>query len=88
MIVVWDVRDDSGKVVRWQADLASVETELSSGLTKNSLKPGDPITVTVHPAKDGSPHAIAVELKSGDGTILCGPCTGQKGPGRNSGNNY
>jgi hypothetical protein len=88
VIVVWDVKDDSGKVVRWQADLASVETELSSGLTKHSLKPGDPISVTVHPAKDGSPHAIAVELKSGDGTILCGPCTGQKGPGRNSGNNY
>jgi len=83
VMLVWDVKSDSGKVVRWEAFLASVETELSDGLTKDSLKPGDGVIAVVHAAKDGSPHSVAVEVRRGDGSILCAPCTGQKGPGSN-----
>lgn len=67
-----------------------MESELSDGLTKNSFKPGDPVIMTVHAAKDGSPHSVAYEVQKGDGTILCGPCVGNKGPGasaRNKNNN-
>ena len=81
VMMVWDVKDDSGKVVRWEAFLASVETELSDGLTKDTFKPGDSVIMTVHAAKDGSPHSVAAEMRRGDGTILCAPCIGQKGPG-------
>jgi hypothetical protein len=81
VMLVWDVKDESGKVVRWESFLASVETELSDGLTKDSLKPGDSVIAVVHAAKDGSPHSVAVEVRKGDGSILCAPCTGQKGPG-------
>jgi hypothetical protein len=81
VMMVWDVKDDSGKVVRWESFLASVETELSDGLNKNTFKPGDSVIMTVHAAKDGSPHSVAVEMRRGDGTVMCAPCTGQKGPG-------
>ena len=81
VLMVWDVKDEAtGKVVRWESFLASVESELSDGLTKNSFKPGDPVIMTVHAAKDGSPHSVAYEVQRGDGTILCGPCIGNKAP--------
>jgi hypothetical protein len=81
VLMVWDVKDEAtGKVVRWESFLASVESELSDGLTKESFKPGDPVIMTVHAAKDGSPHSVAYEVQKGDGTILCGPCVGNKGP--------
>lgn len=76
--VTFDVKDDSGHVVRWTTELASVESEMSDGLTKNTFKPGDSIIATAHAAKDGAPHSVAVEVQRGDGTILCGPCIGNK----------
>ena len=78
VVVAYDVKDDSGRVVRWTTELASVESELSDGLNKNTFKPGDAVIATVHAAKDGTPHSVAVEVQRGDGTILCGPCIGNK----------
>jgi hypothetical protein len=78
VVVAFDVKDGNGQVVRWTTELASVESELSDGLNKNTFKPGDPIIATVHAAKDGSPHSVAFEVQRGDGTILCGPCIGNK----------
>jgi len=81
VMMVWDVKDETtGKVTRWEAFLASVESELSDGLTKDTFKPGDQVIMTVHAAKDGSPHSVAYEVQKGDGTILCGPCIGNKAP--------
>ena len=34
--VVWDVKDESGKIVRWTGELSSVTTSIADGLTKNS----------------------------------------------------
>src|SRR4051812_19919013 len=51
--VVWDAKDDSGKVVRWRGELASITSVMGHGLTKNSLKPGDEIKITVFPSKLG-----------------------------------
>ena len=70
VLIVWDVKDDSGKVVRWTGDLASVESELADGLTRNSLKPGDSLILSVHPAKDGTPYANIVQIRRGDGTMI------------------
>jgi len=78
VVVAFDVKDDTGRVVRGTTELASVESELSDGLNKNTFKPGDSVIATVHAAKDGTPHSVAVEVQRGDGTILCGPCIGNK----------
>jgi hypothetical protein len=78
VVVAFDVKDDNGRVVRWTTELASVESELSDGLNKNTFKSGDSVIATVHAAKDGTPHSVAVEVQRGDGTILCGPCIGNK----------
>lgn len=70
VLVVWDVKDDSGKVTRWSGELASVSSMLADGMTKNSLKPGDGVIMTVHPAKSGSPESVIVQIRRGDGTML------------------
>lgn len=70
VLVVWDVKDPSGKVVRWTGDLASVESEQADGLNKHTLKTGDEVIITVHPAKDGSPYGNIVQVRRGDGTMI------------------
>src|SRR6266550_299320 len=46
-IVLWDVKDDAGKIVRWAGELSSVTTLMGDGLTRDSLKAGDEIIFTV-----------------------------------------
>jgi hypothetical protein len=70
VLVVWDSKDDSGQVVRWSGELASVSSLLADGLTKNSLKPGDDVLMTIRPAKAGTPHSVIDQIKRGDGTMV------------------
>ena len=66
--VVWDVKDDSGKVVQWTGELASVTSSIADGMTKNSLKPGDEIIVRGFPNKTGSPECLIRNIVKADGT--------------------
>jgi hypothetical protein len=72
VVVVWDVKGDSGTPVRWSGELASVSSMLADGMTKNSLKPGDDVVMVVKPAKSGSPTSIIVQIKRADGTMVLG----------------
>ena len=56
--VVWDSKDETGKVVRWRGELASITTVMGSGLTKDSLKPGQVVT----------PGQMLVEIDSMENT--------------------
>lgn len=44
----------SGKPVEWMLELGSPVQQERVGWTRDSLKPGDTVTVTMHPLKDGS----------------------------------
>ena len=52
-----DVRDAAGKVTRWRLELASANALTRQGWTRESMKFGDPVSVTGTPASDGSPNA-------------------------------
>ena len=67
-VVVWDVKDESGKTVRWAGELSSVTTLMGDGMTKDSLKQGDEIIFTVRPSKAGTPAAVIQSMKKADGT--------------------
>src|SRR5713226_3678563 len=41
-----DVKDENGKVTNWEFELGSPNGLLRRGWTRNSLKPGDTITVS------------------------------------------
>jgi hypothetical protein len=66
-IVLWDVKGEDGKVVRWAGELSSLTTLLGDGVTKDSLKPGDEIIFAVRPAKLGTPQAAIQSMKRTDG---------------------
>ncbi len=52
--IYFDSTDTNGKTQRWQAELGSVNQLHMSGWTKDTLKPGDKITVVGPRAKNGS----------------------------------
>ena len=62
-----DVKDSSGKVQNWVLEAVGIATLSRSGWTKSIMKPGDAITVTGNPAKNGSPsmRLTKVVLASG-----------------------
>jgi hypothetical protein len=68
--VTWDVKDTNGKAVQWIGELPAINTNLSLGMTKNSLKMGDEIAVTVNPSKLGSPEGRVLKIVKKDGTVV------------------
>jgi hypothetical protein len=62
-----DVKDQSGKVSNWEFELGSPNGLMRKGWTRNSLKPGDAITVDGYRAKDGSNLGNARSINLADG---------------------
>ena len=73
VLIFWDVKETGGKTTRWVGELGSVTTVLAGGvMNKNSLNPGDEITVLAVPSRAGTPEALIRRLTKADGTILSG----------------
>src|ERR1700737_2615862 len=53
-LIFFDVKNDKGVVEHWQAEAMSPNQLTRDGWNKNTLKPGDQITVTGYRAKNGS----------------------------------
>ena len=68
--VVWDVKDESGKVVQWSGELPAINTDQALGMSKNSLKIGDEILVTINPSKLGTPDGRVWKIVKKDGTVV------------------
>jgi hypothetical protein len=65
--IYFDAADDSGKVVNWAAETGSPGVLAREGWTKHLLKPGDPVTVILAPAKTGATVGVLVKLTLADG---------------------
>src|SRR4051794_20585738 len=63
-----EVKDESGKVTKWDCELGSPNLLMRSGWRRDSLKKGDAIIVNGSAAKDGSNLANAKTVKLADGT--------------------
>ena len=59
-----------GKVTDWKLTTASVQILTREGINKSSIKPGEPLKVTILPAKNGSPTGFIRNLQLGDKNIL------------------
>ena len=53
-LLVVDVRNDKGNVVMWVGEGTSPNMLVREGWDKRTIKPGDRITATGHPARDGT----------------------------------
>ena len=68
-----DVKDTSGRVSRWDLELASPNVLQRGGWRRNSLKVGDIVTVDGYLAKDGTNLAHARDIRLPDGRrVLAG----------------
>jgi Family of unknown function (DUF6152) len=70
-----DVKDSNGNVVNWNLELASPNVLIRNGWKRNSIKPGDTVSVTGARAKDSSNYASAGVITFPDGhklTFLAG----------------
>lgn len=54
----FDVKDAKGKVVNWAIEMNSPGVLTRAGWNKRTFKPGDQITITVRPAKAGTPVGL------------------------------
>jgi hypothetical protein len=70
--IYFDVIGDKGNLVHWASETVSPGMLTRSGWTKDELKPGDEITITLGPAKNGSPvgYALKIVLANGKELIL------------------
>jgi hypothetical protein len=59
----FDVKDESGKVVSWSAELNSPGILGQEGWTRQMFKPGDVVTITVNPSKAGTSAGNTVRSK-------------------------
>jgi hypothetical protein len=59
--------DKSGKPALWALELSSPSRLITMGMHANSVKPGDVVTVTFHPMKDGSRGGQFIQAKLPDG---------------------
>ena len=61
--IYFDVKGKNGKVVRWTGELNSIAGMTRGGWNKRMVKAGDHITVTVFPAKTGTPTSVIDQAK-------------------------
>jgi hypothetical protein len=84
-----DVTSAGGETVNWSFELPSPNTLMRRGWTRDSLKPGDRVTVAGAPARNFPAIAIATSIKDGGGkplftgtTQINEPEPGPKDPGK------
>jgi uncharacterized protein DUF6152 len=65
-----DVKDSSGNVANWNLELASPNVLIRNGWRRNSIKPGDMVSVTGIRAKDNSNYGSASVITLPDGHKL------------------
>ena len=70
LLLLLDVKGEDGKVVHWILENQSPTVMYPSGYRKDSFKPGDVVTITARPAKNGESVGSILEAITADGTKL------------------
>jgi len=69
-MVLFDVKDDQGKIEHWAGEAGSPAAIRPLGWSRNSIRPGDVITVELYPSKFESDVGRLVRIVLADGTTL------------------
>jgi Family of unknown function (DUF6152) len=64
------VRDDKDVETEWSIESGAPGMMLRNGWKPSTLKPGDKVTLTMHPLRNGSPGGSLVRVKVPDGRTL------------------
>ena len=66
VLTVQNAKAKGGKLVDWTLTTASVTSLTTRGFKKSTIKPGDPLKVTVLPAINGNPAGYIRRMELGD----------------------
>lgn len=72
-----EVQGADGKPEIWAIEMNSPGNLVRTGWKRTTLKPGDKVTVTVRPLRDGKPGGSYMSITLADGTVLDGVGPGQ-----------
>src|SRR2546421_9796373 len=67
-----DVKESDGKITHWNFELGAIPVLVKQGWRRDSLKPGDEVTVDGSRAKDGSTTGNARVVRLADGRRVFG----------------
>lgn len=59
--------DNAGKKVNYWVEMSNVQNMIRRGIGHGTFKPGDKVTVKLHPLKDGRPGGNYVSILAADG---------------------
>jgi hypothetical protein len=76
----FDVKDASGKVENWVAEGGHIRLMQDEGWTRTTLKAGDVVMFSFHPAKNGSRAVDLVKVVLPDGRSLWAHSSHDKAP--------
>jgi Family of unknown function (DUF6152) len=70
VIIVGTAATDRSTIGTWDIEASSISIMVSQGWNRNTFQPGDPITVVVHPNRNGSKDVLLFYAIKTDGTRL------------------
>ena len=65
-----DVTDEKGATKLWSVEMTAPAYLARAGWTSKTVKPGDKVTVTVRPMRNGDPGGLFVNITLPDGRVL------------------
>jgi hypothetical protein len=66
----WDVTDEDGNVVHWSGEISAPFHLSKAGWSRNSIRPGDEVTVILSPSRAGTPTGVMAEVQLPDGRTM------------------
>ena len=55
------VKDEAGKTTRWAVEWGAASFLQGQGITRTTFKPGDPVIITGHPARDPGDNRLHLQ---------------------------
>ncbi len=62
-----DIKSSTGEVVNYSVEMSNIPNMIHRGITQATFKPGDKVTVNLHPLQDGRPGGSYVTVVAADG---------------------
>lgn len=77
-IISLEVKNKAGATEEWKAETNAVTLLKRRGWTKDSVKPGEVVTINGWPSRDGANYMRMQTIKKADGTVLGTPVRNQR----------
>ena len=87
-LLTLDVKGDDGQTVEWIFETQAPNSIYPAGYRKDSFKPGDVVTITAQPVKNGKPNGRLTRAVLADGSTLGGEGRGGGGRGAAGADSY